>query len=116
MWIAPEPACVALPAPLSTQAEIDNLIEVAWETAPEIEPEAPADPHRLPALKPQRPATMEGVMNAEEVREHIAKALREEYDRLFEIIKALQAKGADTSKLQTLAGRVRRALREAERK
>ena len=55
-------------------------------------------------------------MNAEEAREHIGKALREEYDRLFEIIKVLQAKGEDTAKLQTLAGRVRWALQEAERK
>jgi hypothetical protein len=58
---------------------------------------------------------MEGMMNADEAREHIAKSLRAEYDRLFEIIKALQAKGADTAKLQTLAGRVRWALQEAER-
>jgi hypothetical protein len=43
-------------------------------------------------------------MNAEEAREHIAKALREEYDRLFEIIKELQAKGEDTSRLQPWPG------------
>jgi hypothetical protein len=47
---------------------------------------------------------MEGVMNAEEAREHIAKALREEYDRLFQAIKELQAAGVDTTKLQTLSG------------
>lgn len=47
MWSDPEPVYAALPAPeaerLSTQAEIDNFIEVAWETAPTIGPEpAPA--------------------------------------------------------------------------
>ena len=55
-------------------------------------------------------------MNADEARLHIANSLRVEYDRLLRAVKELQAKGADTSRLQTLAGRVRWALQEAERK
>ena len=60
MWIDPEPADAALlpapeAAPLSTQAEIDNFIEVAWETAPAIEPEAPSDLQWFPA--PEAPET-----------------------------------------------------------
>jgi len=54
-------------------------------------------------------------MTPDEAREHIAKSLQSEHDRLFQIIEALQAKGEDTSKLQTLAGRVRWTLQAAGR-
>ena len=44
-WDDPEPSHAALPAPeaerLSTPEEINAFIEVAWETAPAVEPEAP---------------------------------------------------------------------------
>jgi hypothetical protein len=61
------------------------------------------------SLKPENPQ-MEKTMTPDEAREHIAKSLKSEHDHLFQIIEALQAKGEDTSKLQTLAGRVRWTL------
>jgi hypothetical protein len=53
VWSDPEPSYAALPAPeaepLSTQAEIDTFIEIAWETSPVIEP---APDYDVPALPP----------------------------------------------------------------
>ena len=66
-------------------------------------------------LKPEKPQ-MEKTMTPDQAREHIAKSLKSEYDHLFQIIEQLQARGEDTSKLQTLAGRVRWTLQAAERK
>ena len=54
-------------------------------------------------------------MTPKDVREHIAKLLRAEYERLADEIKRLQAEGQNTSKLQALASKMFRAVQEAEK-
>lgn len=54
----PEPSYAALPTPetqaLSTQAEIDDFLKVAWETAPAIEAEPAANVPALPPAEAER--------------------------------------------------------------